>query len=467
MPGTTIPKFGKKKKLPVLGPCILVVTLLFVAEGSAQSPPPYPNAITDRNIHLKTPMVPPPANVPFTDPDFGSPMVRATDETTDYVHPGSYLMTEGSGQQNEWSADTSKFWVSGTGGGVFAFAFDAATMTIGSLPLAAPGKGLQLPMRAGATFSFVDPDLIYGTLNPAPLTITSYRFSTGEFAPLIDTTTCGTQPALNPKGRSDDDVSPSLDDSRFSISEGGQQQGAHPFVVIYDKNLGCRWYNTQTGQVGGAWGPTGTAIGPTIPYFIRHAYMTKSGNYVRIMVNGQGFYVWDVATLNVTYCGHTRGLDCFGYGVTGYNSNVNAPGVVEYMQIVKRPLGNIAAITELFLPLNDPHEFDNPLHFTWSNVDVNDSVPVCASSYQYEGELDITEPFEGEVFCVETDGNASTVWRFAHNRASWIAPFYNTQPLGAVSMDGRFFLFTSGWDQQLGVESDGRPRSDVWIVKLD
>ncbi len=394
--------------------CVLVVTLLFAMRGFAQSREPYPNAVTTRNIYLKTPMAPPPANVPFTDPDFGSSMVRVTDETTDYIHPGSYLMTEGSGQQNEWNADTSKFWVAGQGGRLFAFAFNAHTMKIGSLPHAIPGKGLSLPLRTGATFSFVDPDLIYGVSNPAPLKITSYRFSTGKLNPVIDTTTCGTQPALDPKGRSDDDVSPSLDDSRFSISEGGHQQGAHPFVVIYDKNLGCRWYNTQTGQVGGQWGPAGAAVGPMAPYFIRHAYMSRSGNYVHIMDNGQGFYIWDIATLNVTYCGHKSGLDCFGYGVTGYNSYINAPAVVEYMQMVKRPLSNIADISELFLPLDDPHEFEIPMHFSWSNVDVNDSVPVCASNYQYEGDLDITEPFEGEIFCVETDGKASTVWRFAH-----------------------------------------------------
>jgi hypothetical protein len=111
---------------------LLTVPLLPAGKGFAQSPPPYPNAVADRSIHLKTPMLPPPANTLFADPDFGSPMVRATDETTDYVHPGSYLMTEGSGQQNEWSADTSKFWVAGKGGRLFSFAFDAPTMTISS-----------------------------------------------------------------------------------------------------------------------------------------------------------------------------------------------------------------------------------------------------------------------------------------------------------------------------------------------
>ena len=71
------------------------------------------------------------------------------------------------------------------------------------------------------------------------------------------------------------------------------------------------------------------------------------------------------------------------------------------------------------------------------------------------------------MFCIETDGAASTVWRFAHNRATWYPKYFNTQPLGSISRDGRFFLFTSAWDEQLGAESNGTPRSDAWIVKLD
>jgi hypothetical protein len=74
----------------------------------------------------------------------------------------------------------------------------------------------------------------------------------------------------------------------------------------------------------------------------------------------------------------------------------------------------------------------------------------------------ITQPYEGEIFCVETDGLALTIWRFAHNRATYIRPFFQTQPLGSVSRDG---AFTSDWDEQLG--PNGTPRSDVFIVKLD
>src|SRR4051812_48584449 len=94
---------------------IIVFTsiLTFFTTGSAQSPQPYPNAVTDRLIHEETPMSPPARNVVFADPDFGSLMVRATDSTTNFKLPGTFLRTEGSGEANEWSIDTSKFYVVG------------------------------------------------------------------------------------------------------------------------------------------------------------------------------------------------------------------------------------------------------------------------------------------------------------------------------------------------------------------
>ena len=273
------------------------------------------------------------------------------------------------------------------------------------------------------------------------------------------------QPALGTSVVSDDDVSLSLDDTRMSISEGGSEFGQHMFIAVFDKNLGCRWYNTQSGQIGGAWGASGTAT-VTTPYLIRHAYLSRSGNYVIILVDWFGWYVWDLSTLTVSPCSVLNNPEeCGGYKVIGYDSLVNGPTTTVDMQTAKRPLNNIAEISQLVSPISD--EWDQVRHFTWSNVDVNDSVPVCVSSYNYDGDTEIALPFEGEIFCVETDGIASTVWRFAHNRATYIFPFYQTQPLGGISRDGRFFLFTSDWDAQLGVGVNGQPLSDVFIVKLD
>ncbi len=452
--------------------CILFSTFALTARVSAQGVQPYPHAQTDRSIRQETPMFLPPRNEVFADPDFSSPthprlMVRVTDATTHFIHPGASLRTEGSGEENEWSADTRKFYVIGAGGLNFVFAFDPTTMAISSLPNARPGQGLVLPLRPGPSFSFIDSDLIYGTSERDTLTIMSYRFSTGIATPVIDTRTCGVQPALGlgPSVVSDDDVSVSLDDRRLSISEGGPEFGKHMFVVAYDKKLGCRWYNTQTGQIGGQWGTSGTAT-VTTPYLIRHAYLSRSGNYVFILVDWFGWYVWNLSTLTVTPCpNHGNPDECGGYVVVGYNSLVNGPGVKGDMQVVKRPLSNISQISQLVWPI--PSDWGQQPHFTWSNVNKHDSTPVCASKYGYSEYGWIDRPFAGEILCIETDGAASTVWRFAHNRATYVSPFFQTQPLGSVSRNGRFFLFTSDWDAQLGNGPDGTPRSDVFVVKLD
>jgi hypothetical protein len=446
----------------------LMTTFFFGSSLSGQSPQPYPNAVTDRAIHQETPMLPPLMNAVFTDPDFGSQMVRVTDETTNHKHPGRFFRNEGSGRANEWSSDTKKFYAIGAGGTDLAFAFDPATMAVSSLPSASPGDGLLLPLRPGPSFSFVDPDLIYGTADPDPLTIVSYRFSTGVSEPVLDTRTCGVQPPLG-TGRtavSDDDVSLSLNDTRMSISEGGPQFGKHMFVVVYDKNLGCRWYNTQTGQIGGQWGPSGQASVGT-SYLIRHAYLARSGKYIQIATDTPTWYVWDLTSLNVTSCTIKSDQDCAGYSVQGYNSLIIGPGVLDDMQVVKRPLGNLSQISSLVYPLPPPPgNWGQPKHFTWSNVNEADSTPVCASTHSYDGDTTIDQPFAAEIFCIETDGLTSTVWRFAHNRAAYIKDYFHTQPLGNVSMDGNFFLFTSDWDAQLGIGSDGSPRSDMFIVKL-
>lgn len=443
---------------------------VLMGSASAQGVEPYPNAVTNKLIYQETPMDPPPVNVVFTDPDFGSPMVRVTDQTTDYVHPTSYLRNAGLGDANEWSMDASKFYVVGSGGEELAFGFTPSTMAIRSLPGAAPGKGLLLPLNPGSAFSFVDPDLIYGTKAPAPLTITAYRFSTGTSSTVIDTTTCETQPPLVAgKGHSvtsDDDITLSTNDGRVVISEGGKDSGDHPFVIVYDQQLGCRWYNTQTGQIGGKWGSVGSASVPG-GYLIRHTAISGNGQYVRIEVNNFGFYVWDLATLNVAACPIDGGLFCGGYGTTGNSTYVNAAGKVDQMNTVIRPLSNLSDFSQLVYPLEPPYHFGQEKHYTWANGYFNDSLPICASTYNNDGDPTINAPYDGEIFCMETDGLASTVWRFGHNRALWIGPNFNTQPLGNVTIDGHWFLFTSGWDSQLGNDNAGLPRSDVWIVELD
>lgn len=375
-----------------------------------------------------------------------------------------YFLSPGAAT-SAWSANGQKFYVIREGGNKVAFGFDAASMSIRSLPRAKSGEGLSLPLRTGATFSFVDPDLIYGTLPNAPLTIATYRFSSGTTTSLIDTTKCGTEPPLAPHAYSDE-VTVSADDKRLETAEAAKQFGSYMFVTVYDKRLGCRWYNTQTGQIRGQWGASGHASTGD-KYLVRHSSISGSGRYVKIEVDRFGFYVGDVATLKVTACKVQGGPDCGQYAAVGYNDHVNLAGVVDEMNTLKRPLGNLTQVTQLVHPLPLPHLWGMEKRFSWSNGNLNDNAPVCGTTNSYDGDTSVTQAYDGEIFCIETDESRSTVWRFAHHRALWNSAFFFTAPIPNISLDGRFLLFTSSWDNQVGTTKSGAPRTDVWIVKLE
>ena len=62
------------------------------------------------------------------------------------------------------------------------------------------------------------------------------------------------------------------------------------------------------------------------------------------------------------------------------------------------------------------------------------------------------------------DGKDSKVWRFAHTYSTAKNGFWST-PRGHVSQDGRFFMFTSDWEDQLG-KAPSKYRTDVFVVEL-
>lgn len=451
-------------KLPAV--ClILFLCSLSSVPAMAQSSDPYPQATTDKNIHPKTPMAPPAINMPFHDPDFGTEMVRVTDENSDPLGARASYQASSAGT-DEWSRDGRKFYVGATGGGTFAFGFDPATMTVESVGGANPGQGFPLPLRAGATFSRVDSDLLFGTLSKTPLTITAYRFSTNTTSTIIDTTTCGMAPVLvpGPGVLSDDDVNLADNDARVSISEGGNEFGHHMFAVVYDQKLGCRWYNTQTGEIGGEWGSTGAATTGD-RFLINHAYLSRDGRYLRIAVN-QGFYVWDLGTLNVTPCTLSEGDKCRGYAANGYSHMVGRGDATDDWNMVKRPLNDPTQITPLVWPL-PPGLWGQEKHFTWNNDNPKDTMPLCGSVFTYYSEDVVKRPYDGEIFCLRTDGLVSTIWRFAHHRSNVDEDVFNSQPTVSISRDGHYLLFNSNWDEHLGMLRNGNARADIWIAKLD
>ena len=447
---------------------LVSLCLIFAACDAAwaQGVQPYPNAFTDRNVHPKTPMAPPSVNSVFQDPDFGALMVRVTDDNTNPKDLHSYFRNP-MNVKNAWSANGRKFFLVGEQNNDLAFGFNPSTMLISALPGAGPGGGFAIPLYPGPTFSFLDSDLMYGVLAHAPLTIARFRFSTGAVTPLFDTTTCGTQPPLVAGLHvTSSDLTMSSDDNRVEINAGGGQPGNRTLAIVYDKRLGCRWYNTQTGQIGGSWGPTGQAVVPE-NFLINHASISGNGRYVELQAGNIGFFVWDVTSLNVRPCYSHGGLLCNGYNQLGYDTIINSAGAIDEMNTLRRPLSDLTNTTRLVNPLPLPHLWGMDIHPTWTGGRRNNNVPVCGSAYSANGQTEVKQPYDGEIFCIETDLKASTIWRFAHNRAIWDPEYYWSEPFGNVSFDGRFYLFSSGWDGQVGTNKHGDPRSDVWIVKLD
>ncbi len=58
-------------------------------------------------------------------------------------------------------------------------------------------------------------------------------------------------------------ISVSADDQRMAMVLGPQQDTDY-LVYIYDRAKGCRWYNTQTGEIGGEWGAKGIVPIPIV-----------------------------------------------------------------------------------------------------------------------------------------------------------------------------------------------------------
>ena len=110
--------------------------------------------------------------------------------------------------------------------------------------------------------------------------------------------------------------------------------------------------------------------------------------------------------------------------VTGLRLRKSSP-----LATFRRPFGDLTDFTQLINPLPLPHLWGMETNFAWSNGRLDSSLPVCGTLYSPAGITEIKQPYDGEVVCIETDGVASTIWRFAHNRAVWDPEYFWTQPL--------------------------------------
>ena len=501
--------------------------LLGQTSGQACGGPPNYCANSTRKLVPETPMAPPPVNSPFRDPNFGSRMIRVTDaKTLDGIpYWGNYLVgigyhTDSSGEQNEWSVFDRRigqhggyrFWVVGTNTGMAVpFEMDATTMQVTRLT-GKPGSYLNVTgaLPISGSFSYVNPDIVYGV---SGLKLKQYDFATDSMVLLYDFAQCpGLPDSVDQPGLWYGGLTISGDDTKFSYPLGGEGQNEGSAVVVYDRSANggagvCYWYDSQTGTVGGT--HIATAHVPTnfgirglsgAGYVIHDSRLNKGGNIVRVVKeSGNDEFFWVPGTTSLTPCvpgpdgDKMVGQYCGGHEAMGYTQLVNATGFFDDMGIVIHPLANLRDWRLLVTPVPNPPEWTQTTHWSWSDASPSVAMPVCGSTYVdaivaggngtqnvlTNPVLQIEGAWDREILCLATSG-PSRVWRFAHDRATGasndnaaISSSFWSEPIGNVSSDGKFYLFSTDWDWSLGTEkgsygcpAGGSCRTDVFVVEL-
>jgi hypothetical protein len=444
------------------GPAKAPVNIRPDATRSGTCGPPEYCARTDRRVEPypeKPPAIGAAGSI-ISDPTFGSRIVRVTDDRSDPKQAGRPVYTPSSAEQNSWNKDSTMFYVTTSGGSFLLYNFDPATLA------PRPAKNPNLGWGGEPQFSFRQVNILYGMSHREPV-FEQYDTSSGKVAEINDPSKCVKLGARD-SGHS---VTVSADDNRFMTTLGPLQDENY-LVYIFDRTQGCRWYNPQTGEIGGQWGPKGTISVPD-RFLVHNARMAKSGKFVYVTRGGGGsvghrWVVWEIDTMNVSVCSK----ECSGHHVMGYSHIVGSSGMTHPMDTVSRPLNHLENANPIINGLEPAKGNWYDSHFSWNNVDANDSAPVCFSTYEPTNPDTpgaaplVAGPWENEIDCAATDGKASKVWRFAHTYSTARNGFWST-PRGNVSQDGRFFMFTSDWEDQLGKLPNGdKYRTDVFIVEL-
>ncbi len=396
------------------------------------------NAVTDLVIRPLPPTPPMgPAGTVIKDPTYGNPILRATD---------TGCVTPGASQQNNWNADSTKFYVICAGMSTVAYQFDGANMRAtripGTITLGAP------------SFSYTDPNLIYGRgeggLNGN--TIYSYNFATQTYTPIFD-------------------VSKIVSSYRGGIgatSISGNDWLTVDFDGFQDTYRYCLYLNVRTKQyklldtyAGRVDGKAVTFDGQAPGFGLHLVNIDKSGRYV-VLSKGDGqtppnLLTWD--TSNDTF------KHIWPYG-TGHNSLgwgyvANGNGLAGYyMQWFLRPLNNPDNYTKMAPDVTQGGYGYKEEHTSWNNARPDKFAPVILALTRDSWSPNPPGPWDDEILGVSTEPNRPFVYRFGHTWALFDNTDFWDLPRGNVSGDGRYFMFTSNWRRTIN------NKQDVFIIKL-
>jgi hypothetical protein len=446
------------------------------ASAQAQSAPVTYQATSDRSARPKPPL---PAlgmaNSKFTDPTFGSRMLRITDGNTRPGSPGRSYTTPSAAHQTAWNVDSSYFYVRSVDGYFIPFAFNAASMSASRVQSTNNGDGgLVVASQAEPQFSFVSPKILYVTrqdsANDWPI-VQKCDFSTGSYtdllnlgeaAPIARTTYVG--------GVSSSAGTP----ERVMAFFGGPSQDSHYLVALFNPGQpgSVVLLDTTTSTI--TVNDTKTPTSIPLTFHLHHAWLDKSGRYVVLETTAPDrparapLYVWDTTGNSVIALPESTAL-AGGHYATGFGAMVNQDCCTsttwDAAQWQMRSLSAPTVHHDLITPVLSPQETYAGDHASWNNALAGTPVPFVTAFYRTSSETAPWRAWDDEIIAVQTGGGSSaTVWRFGHHRTSLVS-FWDT-PRANVSQDGRWALFTSNWEGTLGADPGGGPREDVFMVEL-
>jgi uncharacterized protein (TIGR03437 family) len=263
----------------------------------------------------------------------------------------------------------------------------------------------------------------------------------------------------------------------FSVAIGGQQQ-THPYIAVYNSTTGqsavLDLKNSQVRMFGSS---SFTPISYQLGYGVHASFLDRSGRYVYITrgdvissnanPNIAQDMVWDTQTgqvgpLGPSSCGH----NAVGYGAMVNQCGTQAGNDSDGWWL--RQFSDVSHPIEVALPeVSPPSRWTTDGHPSWNNARPGVNVPFAQELYVIDSQNPYfpTRAWDGEIIAVPTDGS-STIWRFAHVRSILNGNFYD-QPRANISQDGRYVLFTSNWENTLGLDVSGNHRLDVFLVELD
>jgi hypothetical protein len=451
------------------------------ADNGSPSPTTYV-AITNRATYPKPP-VPAlgPAGYSFTDPTFGSRMLRVTDGNTRPGLPNRSYRVSSNAHLATWNATSTGFYVISNDGTVIPYSFDAATMTARRIGATGSGDGgLTLAFYVEPHFSMTNPNLIYGVSSRTNnRTIMKYDFTTGVYTTVLDLDSVVGGLANTYVGGMMTAGSP----ENLMAFFGGQSQDAHFYALFapLGKPGAAKILNSVTSTI------NGRSTNVALNFHLHSASIDRSGRYIFLYPTGGDLgaprdaaqvYLWDTQTDHITPLGvsaRSGGHDAYGFGYS-VNQDCCTSSSWDGTQWQFRYLANPTGTNDLISPVLTPREIYIDDHTSWNNARPDAMVPVISSTFRYYGSNNTTpwRAWDDEIIAIDTtNGIGGTVWRFAHHRSNTSSDndpaslYFWYEPIASVSPDGRWVMFTSNWEKTLGRDAaEGTYRQDVFIVQL-